>query len=120
MSCGLGSRARPSVEFLSCEWLLTFGTPPVDRRKRQTSTATPAKPGGLPVTLGTPYVLGLLAELEAAEGDDERALSSIDQGLATARKTGEHVSDCQTPSLARRHPIQALSCQPHQGRRGLQ
>jgi tetratricopeptide (TPR) repeat protein len=43
--------------------------------------------------LGTPYVLGLLAELEAAEGDDERALSSIDQGLAMAWKTGEHVSD---------------------------
>src|SRR5262249_43671006 len=39
------------AEFLSCEWLLTFGTPPVDRRKRQTSTATPAKPGGLPLTL---------------------------------------------------------------------
>jgi hypothetical protein len=52
MSCGLGSRARPSVEFLSCAWLLTFGTPLVDCRKRQTSTATPAEPGGLPLTLG--------------------------------------------------------------------
>src|SRR6516162_978329 len=51
MSCGLGSRSRPSVEFLSHEWLLTLGTPLVDPRKRQTSTATPAKPGGLPLTL---------------------------------------------------------------------
>jgi hypothetical protein len=39
------------VEFLSHEWLLTLGTPLVDPRKRQTSTATPAKPGGLPLTL---------------------------------------------------------------------
>ena len=52
MSCGLGSPSRPLVEFLSHEWLLTLGTPLVDPRKRQTSTATPAKPGGLPLTLG--------------------------------------------------------------------
>jgi class 3 adenylate cyclase/tetratricopeptide (TPR) repeat protein len=45
--------------------------------------------------LGTPYALGLLAELEAAEGDDERALATVDQGLATARDTGEHVSDAK-------------------------
>jgi tetratricopeptide (TPR) repeat protein len=45
--------------------------------------------------LGTPYALGLLAELEAAEGDGERALATIDQGLATARETGEHISDAK-------------------------
>ena len=27
MSCGLGSRSRPSVKFLSCEWLLTLELP---------------------------------------------------------------------------------------------
>ena len=35
------------------------------------------------------------AELEAAEGDGERALATIDQGLATARETGEHISDAK-------------------------
>jgi predicted ATPase/class 3 adenylate cyclase len=45
--------------------------------------------------LGTPYVLGLLAELEAAEGDDERALAALDQGW---RRPETPVSTCRTPN----------------------
>jgi predicted ATPase len=43
--------------------------------------------------LGTPYFLGCLAELEAAAGDNERALALIDEGLAMAHKGGQHVWD---------------------------
>jgi hypothetical protein len=39
------------VEFPSCVWLLTTGNSSMDSRKYQTSTATPAEPGGLPLTL---------------------------------------------------------------------
>jgi hypothetical protein len=44
------------------------GTPLMDRPKRQTATATPAKPGGLPLTLGAMGVLTTLAvtEMEVA------------------------------------------------------
>ena len=43
--------------------------------------------------LGTPYFLGCLAELEAAAGDHERALTLIDEGLAMAREGGQRVWD---------------------------
>ena len=43
--------------------------------------------------LGTPYFLGCLAELEAAAGDDERALALIDEGLAMANEGGQQVWD---------------------------
>jgi hypothetical protein len=36
--------------------------------------------------LGVPYLLGCLAELEAAAGDSERALELIDEGLAMANE----------------------------------
>jgi mannose-6-phosphate isomerase-like protein (cupin superfamily) len=58
MSCGLSSRTRPSVEFLSRERLLMFGTPLVDCRKRQTPTATLAKPGDLPRVHGIGWAHG--------------------------------------------------------------
>jgi len=102
MSCGLGSRSRPSVEFLSHEWLLTLGTPLVDPRKRQTSTATPAKPGGLPLTLGGLFrhVVDLAGE-QAARGHDvgmffdsdglcprvDNALATVPGGLRLGVKT---------------------------------
>src|SRR4051794_26310015 len=50
--CPLRSDAHPSMGFLSRTWLLTVGIPSVDCRKRQTATASPAEPGGLPLTLG--------------------------------------------------------------------
>jgi predicted ATPase len=43
--------------------------------------------------LGTPYFLGCLAELEAAAGDNERALALIDEGLAMAHEGGQQVWD---------------------------
>jgi predicted ATPase len=43
--------------------------------------------------LGTPYFLGCLAELEAAAGDNERALALIDEGLAMANEGGQQVWD---------------------------
>ena len=43
--------------------------------------------------LGVPYFLGCLAELEAAAGDNERALALIDEGLAMADEGGQHVWD---------------------------
>jgi predicted ATPase len=43
--------------------------------------------------LGTPYFLGCHAELEAAAGDNERALVLIDEGLAMAHEDGQHVWD---------------------------
>jgi len=36
------------VEFLPCAWLLTVGIPLMHCWIRQTATATPAEPGGLP------------------------------------------------------------------------
>ena len=49
MSCGLGSHSRPSVKFLSCEWLLTL------ELRRWTpgnvKLLLPPRPGGLPLTL---------------------------------------------------------------------
>jgi predicted ATPase len=43
--------------------------------------------------LGVPYFLGCLAELEAAAGDNERALALIDEGLAMADEGGQQVWD---------------------------
>jgi adenylate cyclase len=43
--------------------------------------------------LGTPYFLGCLAELEAAAGDHDRALASIDEGLAMADEGGQYAWD---------------------------
>ena len=43
--------------------------------------------------LGVPYLLGCLAELEAAAGDAERALALIDEGLAMADEGGQQVCD---------------------------
>jgi predicted ATPase len=40
-----------------------------------------------------PFYQGLLAELEAEDGDFESALAQIDDALATAHETGEHRSD---------------------------
>jgi len=42
---------------------------------------------------GAPWRHGLLAELEAATGTPDRALSLIDQGLAIADETGAHVAE---------------------------
>jgi tetratricopeptide (TPR) repeat protein len=42
---------------------------------------------------GVPFFQGLLAELEAEEGDLEGALAQIDDALTIARETGEHMSD---------------------------
>jgi tetratricopeptide (TPR) repeat protein len=42
---------------------------------------------------GVPFFQGLLAELEAEEGDFEGALAQIDDALATAHETGEHRCD---------------------------
>ena len=41
-SCRLGFDARPSVEILSCAWLLAIRIPPMDCRNRQTVAASPA------------------------------------------------------------------------------
>jgi tetratricopeptide (TPR) repeat protein len=41
--------------------------------------------------LGTPWILGLLAELEAAAGDADRALALIEEGLATAQTSGDQI-----------------------------
>ena len=46
-----------------------------------------------PNRLGMPYLLGRLAELEAAAGDPERALASINRGLETAQESGQHYAD---------------------------
>jgi len=43
--------------------------------------------------LFVPPVLALLAELESAAGDAERARSAIDEGLAMAQKGGQHYAD---------------------------
>jgi adenylate cyclase len=43
--------------------------------------------------LGVPYLLGCLAELEAAAGDAARALALIDEGLAMADEGGQQVCD---------------------------
>src|SRR5258708_34559417 len=43
---------RPSVEILSCAWLLTIGIPSMDCRSFQTAASSPAEPGGLQLTLG--------------------------------------------------------------------
>jgi predicted ATPase len=43
--------------------------------------------------LWVPTFLGLLAELEAAVGDADRALAAIDESLATAREGGQHIAD---------------------------
>jgi hypothetical protein len=51
------------LNFLSCAWLFTLGDSSMDPRKRQTSTATPAEPGGLPLTL--------------ARLDDRRVLETV-------------------------------------------
>ena len=53
------------MEFLSCEWLLTLELSPVDRLKRQTVTATPAKPGGLPLTLAVLSAWHVKADISA-------------------------------------------------------
>jgi ATP/maltotriose-dependent transcriptional regulator MalT len=42
---------------------------------------------------GTPYFLAFLAELDASEGNDERALAAIDEGLTTAQEGGQRVFD---------------------------
>jgi len=47
----------PSLDFLSGAWPFTKGNPSMASRKRQTSTATPAKPGGLPLMLGGAIML---------------------------------------------------------------
>ena len=51
MSCGLGSCCRPSVKFLSCKWLLTFGN--FADRPPETSNlyCHPGKAGVLLLTL---------------------------------------------------------------------
>ena len=51
ISCGSGFDTHPSVEILSCAWLLTIGIPLMDCRNRQTAAASPAEPEGLPLTL---------------------------------------------------------------------
>ena len=43
--------------------------------------------------LFVPPVLALLAELESAAGDAERAQSTIDEGLAMAQEGGQHYAD---------------------------
>jgi class 3 adenylate cyclase/predicted ATPase len=43
--------------------------------------------------LFVPSVLALLAELESAAGDAERALALIEEGLATAQDGGQHYTD---------------------------
>ena len=43
--------------------------------------------------LFVPPVLALLAELESAAGDAERAQSAIDEGLAMAQEGGQHYAD---------------------------
>jgi predicted ATPase len=47
----------------------------------------------------SPWVLGLIAELEAMAGHFDEALAAVDQGLALAEETGEHWKD---PLLFRR------------------
>jgi class 3 adenylate cyclase/tetratricopeptide (TPR) repeat protein len=43
--------------------------------------------------LAMPFLLGLLAGLEAAAGDFERALATVEEGFATAQSGGQHVWD---------------------------
>ena len=47
----LSSHTRPSGNSSLCAWRLTIGVSWMDSRTCQTSTATPAKPGGLPLAL---------------------------------------------------------------------
>src|SRR5260370_10819157 len=47
----IGSSADPSSNSPLCAWLLTIGSSSMDSLKSQTSTATPAEPGDLPLSL---------------------------------------------------------------------
>ena len=60
--------------------------------------------------LGMPLFLGLLAELEAAAGDTDRALAVIDEGLAIAQDGGQNYTDAylhrlRGDILLRRDPV---------------
>ena len=59
--------------------------------------------------LFVPPILALLAELESAAGDAERAQSAIDEGLAMAQEGGQHYADVLPSSPARRPPAQTQS-----------
>ena len=43
--------------------------------------------------LSTPWLLGFIGELEAAAGDADGALALIDEGVATALRSGERLTD---------------------------
>ena len=63
----------------------------MDRPKRQTATATPAKPGGLPLTLGPRTEQEIRAGLEK-EVDAER-WKSLDRSLRDISDEGGGVAD---------------------------
>jgi predicted ATPase len=85
--------------------------------------------------LGTPYFLGCLAELEAAAGDNDRALALIDEGLAMAHEGGQQVWDAflhrlRGDMLLKRNPADlattedayrtAIAVAKHQGARSYE
>ena len=59
--------------------------------------------------LFVPPVLALLAELESAAGNAERAQSAIDEGFAIAQEGGQHYAELFPSSPPRRPPAQTQS-----------
>ena len=77
-----------------------FGTSPVDCRKRQTATATPAQPGGLPLTL---------------EGGEPISVNGSAAGIRT-RRTGGSLRPPAKHMVSRR-PLCQNAMQTGQGQR---